>query len=379
MLGICISKYFLIPLFFNLIIFSFILILFFTEFKNSSQKKNTKSNLFLKKIYFCFSIFFIGYLLYKLSFYNTFELNCFEFSFLKEKIREILYFNFPKGLERDLLSGLLLGERYIIDNNLLKIFQLTNTIHILAISGLHVGFIGIVLIGFLRSILIPRKIAAICAIIVIIIYVSIIGWRPPATRSAIIMVILLLGWILDRPIDIINSLSLAAIIILLINPNTLFDLGFQLSFIIVFSLIVIAPKILTIRTYILKALGSSFIAWLSSLPLVAYYFGVISPISVIANIFIVPLVGIIISIGFCSIMLGIIFLPFSGIFNCLNYYLLKLVILFVNFLGNLPGAYFFVKKFPLILIFIYYLLFLILLLQNNRNYVKISKINSKMG
>lgn len=292
---------------------------------------------------------------------------------LREYIRQNIYYNVPTGNERNLLSGLFLGERYMIPKEILDIFQRTNTMHILAISGLHIGFIGVMLIGVLRMLYVPRKIAAILAIIGILSYVSMVGWRPPAFRAAIIFCILLMGWVLDRPFDSINSLFCAAFIILLVTPEALFEIGFQLSFIIVFSLLLVTPLITKENNYFIKILGVSLTAWFSSLGLVAYYFKIISPISVLANIAIVPAIGLVIALGFTSILLGLIYLPVSGIFNIVNYYLIKIILWVIDSLSHIPGAYFQIKGFPLYMLFIYYIvLYLVIffLLQKSRSMIK---------
>ena len=312
-------------------------------------------NKFWKKFCFYLSISIAGYFIYQLTVnYQADNLYPHRLVFLKDYIRKILYYNFPSGQERNLLSGLFLGERYKISASLLKIFRCTNTMHILAISGLHVGFIGLILIGVLRVLFIPKKTAAIVAILGILLYVTMVGWRPPATRSAIVFCILLMGWVLDRPVDNINSLFLAALVILLVSPQTLFKIGFQLSFIVVFALLLMAPVIVQQKRFFFQALSGSATACFSSLPLIAYWFGIISPISILANLLVVPAVGLSIALGFTSILLGQIYLPFSGVFNCTNYYLLKWLIWFIDRLACIPFGYFYIAKFPIYIMFLSY-------------------------
>lgn len=253
-----------------------------------------------------------------------------------------------------LIEGLLLGERQIISRELKDILQNTNTIHILAISGDHIGFVGVIFIGILRLIFIPRKISALFALIGVLFYVSMVGWQPPTFRAAVMFSVFAIGWIIDRPIDTINTLALAAVIILLVIPQALFQAGFQLSFIIVLSLLLAIPLIK--GNYLMKIFGSSLVAWIGSLPLVAHYFKIISPISIIANLVMVPGISIVIALGFTSILLGNIYLGFSGIFNATNYYLVKGLIGFLRFLSKIPCSYFYIQDFPIYLVFISYLI-----------------------
>ena len=150
-----------------------------------------------RKITFCLAVFSIGCLFYQLSFQCEFLA---KFQFLKEHIREIISYNVPEGSERDLWSGLFLGERFRLSPDLLNVLKNTNTMHILAISGLHVGFIGTMFLGIFRLLYIPRKLAALLALIIVLVYVLIVGLRPPTLRAAIMFSVLVFGWIIDRPV-----------------------------------------------------------------------------------------------------------------------------------------------------------------------------------
>lgn len=300
-----------------------------------------------KRLRFYLSIFVIGYLFYQLSLQYNFSPRC---DFLKENIRRIIYYNMPYGEERNLLAGLLLGERYRISKELADTLRNTNTMHILAISGLHVGFIGAMLVGIFRLIFIPRKVSALLAIFCVLVYVSMVGWRPPAFRSAVMFCVLAMGWVIDRPSDTINSLALAAIIILLVTPQALFQAGFQLSFVIVLGLLIGIPAI-----KINKVIWGSTVAWVFSLPLVAYYFKVISPISILANLVIVPGISLVIALGFTSILLGNIYLGISGVFNAANYLLANTLIKFLGIMSDIPCGYFYIQDFPIYLVFLSYL------------------------
>ena len=352
--GIILSRYYFIQGRALIIILAFLsagifIPLLFNAIGFSSDKS-------LEKACFYIALSIIGYLMYQaVSSGNSFP-HFPLFDILRQHISRSVYYNVPKGEEKELLGGLLLGQRYMVSEKLLNIFRCTNTVHILAISGLHVGFIGFILIGVLRLLFVPRKITGILTILGVILYVSIVGWRPPAFRAGIIFCVFFIGLILDKAIDLINSLFFAALVILLIMPQTLFKPGFQLSFIIVFSLMLMAPVIAGFKGYILQALGVSTVAWLSSLPIIAYYFGIISPISILANIIVVPVIGLVIALGFTSVFLGQAYLPLSGVFNCANYYLLKGMIWFVRLLAHIPYGYFYIRKFSVYIVFVSYII-----------------------
>lgn len=275
--------------------------------------------------------------------------------FLREDIRRIIYYNMPNGEERDLLTGLFLGERFGISEELLDVLKNTNTMHILAISGLHVGFIGVILAGIFRLMLIPRKLSALLALFGVLLYVSIVGWRPPAFRAAVMFGVLASGWIIDRPGNSINTLALAALVILLSNPQALFQAGFQLSFIIVLCLLLAVSSQKGFKGLI----RGSCIAWIGSLPLTAYYFKVISPVAVLANLVVVPGISIVIALGFTSILLGSVYIGISGVFNTASYFLIKGLIGFLGLIADIPYAYFYIRDFPVYLVFLSYLLFFV--------------------
>jgi competence protein ComEC len=282
----------------------------------------------------------------------------------REKIRKIIYYNVPEGEERDLLAGLFLGERRKVSKELVEILQNTNTIHILAISGDHIGFIGLIFVGVLRLILVPRKLSVFIAFIFVLSYVSMLGWQAPTFRAAVMFGVFAFGLILDRPFNVMNTLSFAALVILLLSPQSLFQPGFQLSFIIVLGLLIMPPK--NSCNYFNKLLWSSFVAWLCSVPLVAHYFQVFSPISVIANIVMVSGISIVLAIGFMSILAGSIYIVLSGIFNAVNYFIIKSLICFLKFIYNVPLGYFYVSNFEIHLVIILYISIGVLFLSLSR-------------
>ena len=315
-----------------------------------------------RKIVFYSSIIVIGYAIFTINLYIEHPGFLPELNFVRNGISKAIYYNFPKGEESRFVAGLFLGKRELISARLLQSLRCTNTIHILAISGLHVGCIGIIFLFGLRLLMVPRKLAALLSIIGILVYVSVVGWRAPAFRAAVMFIVLAGGWIYDRPVDVFNSLFFAALVILIVEPDALFSAGFQLSFMVVLSLLLLVPaltaqiKIKGFLKYIVQTFLVSLVAWLGALPLVAYYFQIISPISIIANVIIVPLMSLGIVLGFVSIIVGQIYLPISGVFNAVNYYLLKSILLFISRLAGIPGAWFYCAKISFSLVTIYYII-----------------------
>jgi competence protein ComEC len=111
------------------------------------------------------------------------------------------------------------------------------------VSGFNVGIVTFIIILLLKLIRLPRKVRLACAIILLILYCLVTGASTPVVRATVMAGVFLLAYLFKREPDIYNSLFLAAIFILAFNPRQLFDIGFQLSFASVFSIIYIYPKI----------------------------------------------------------------------------------------------------------------------------------------
>lgn len=176
------------------------------------------------------------------------------------------------------------------------------------------------------------------------------GASNPVVRATVMTILILSSYLFKREPDIYNSLAISAIFILLINPRQLFDIGFQLSFMSVISIVYIYPKIKALlgidyfKTKYLKWLIEgclvSFSAWLGTMGLIAYYFGFFSPITVLANIFIVPLASFITLCGF-SLMFFDLVSPVLAPFFAASAELAVALLLKINlFLIKLPYAYF---------------------------------------
>jgi competence protein ComEC len=166
-------------------------------------------------------------------------------------------------------------------------------------------------------------------------------------------IIFLSSYLLKREPDIYNSLALAALFILWVNPRQIFDVGFQLSFMSVISIVCLYPKLvkllrlefLKIRPlrFLLDGLLVSFSAWLGTAGFIAYYFKIFSPITVLANIFIVPLAALITLCGFSIVIIGPFFFSLAKFFAYSNEFLVIALLKINAFLIHLPYAYLFLS------------------------------------
>ncbi|MCX7827220.1 MAG: ComEC family competence protein, partial [Verrucomicrobiae bacterium] len=156
-----------------------------------------------------------------------------------------------RGLERalagdepvmvGLLRAMLVGFRPGLTNELAEPFMRTGTLHVFAVSGLHVAVIAGILVGVLRFLRVPRRATALVALPLLLLYTIATGAPASAVRSFLMASVVILGWSLLRPTDLLNSIAAAAIAVLVWRPMQLFDAGFQLSFMVVICLALFVP------------------------------------------------------------------------------------------------------------------------------------------
>jgi competence protein ComEC len=245
-------------------------------------------------------------------------------------------------LQGSVLKGILLGKREELPPSLCQTFITTGVIHVLAVSGLHVGLlVAFFYYGFFRLLRLPNKINILLTLFIIILYCFMTGCRPPVVRASIMFGVFLFASFLGRKRESYTALALAALIILLINPLTLFNIGFQLSFIAVISILYlysrIRPTLRFLSRYGAGLISISLAAWIGTAPLVAYYFNYFTPVAVLTNLFVVPLVTIVVALGFLAAIFSF-FLPLSQLFASANWLFLTILIKGIDFFTYFPGA-----------------------------------------
>ena len=257
--------------------------------------------------------------------------------------------------EPNLINSLLLGDRESVPNHVMDNFIKTGTVQFLAISGLHVGIL-VISIHFVFTVLgVNRKLSAIIIIVFVIQYAVLTGMKPPVFRAAVMVVVYYGSILLNRRWNAPSGIAAAALVILIKNPASIFNVSFQLSFVALISIIYLSNRIEQFllgqprledtlvpksrwnplplfKTYCIKTISVSLAAWLSVVPLVAYYFHIVSIISIPLNIIIFPLIWIILVFGFVSIILGNIFstiaVPFAWIALKSDYLIVKIISFF---------------------------------------------------
>lgn len=223
------------------------------------------------------------------------------------------------GLKEDeilrLLWAMTLGWRTAFTGDVGDPFLRAGTMHMFAIDGLRIALISGMLVALLRVLRLSRAWCGAIAIPAIWFYTAATGWEASAIRASVMMTIILGGWALKRPSNLLNSLAAAALLILLWDPRQLFEASFQLSFFVMLTIALLLPKLNNYTDKLLqhdpllpddllpewrkmliqtgrifgRYLSLSIAAWLGSIPLSALYFHLFSPVSPLANLIAVPL------------------------------------------------------------------------------------------
>jgi len=260
-----------------------------------------------------------------------------------------------------LLRALMLGDKSGISKNTREAFNRAGVAHVLAISGLHIGIVSMFFFVIFQTIIsrfdvflwnaLVKKNAAVLTLFPVLFYGLLSGMSPSTQRAVIMVSVFLITFLFDRDQDPINTLSLAAFIILAFHPPSLFSISFQLSFVTVFFIIYGLARVNYLNAFhldwdrfqickkILTFLMVSFYAFLGSLPIVMFYFNQVSTVGILANLFIIPLIGFVaVPFGLTSVFLYPIYQPFAG--WCLKWssYVIKKSFYIINFLSDLPFA-----------------------------------------
>ncbi len=189
--------------------------------------------------------------------------------------------------ESSMLKAVILGFRSEIASDLKSAFVKTGTIHLLSISGIHITMVAGGFYLLFLALGAGRRMTAMLTMAVVLCYVSISGMGLPAQRAGWMAGIVLLGVIWGRPSLSMNALCIAFFLMILARPRDLWNVGFQLSYLCVFSLIAFLPRFSSCRS-LPGSLGGSLVVTAGTFPLVLYYFNVFSPVSLMANFVAIP-------------------------------------------------------------------------------------------
>lgn len=238
----------------------------------------------------------------------------------REKLMKVLETNLD-STHLAIVSAMTLGDKRLISKDVKEDYSITGVSHVLALSGLHLTILyGLLL--FLMSWcerILPRMfrrgMSELFILLILWAYVVLVGISSSVVRSAVMLTIYSFVTLLNRDRLSVNTLALTAIIMLVSNPYNLYDIGFQLSFISVWAILLFYPliyeliplkqkKSLVVVRWLWGMVAVSLAAQLGTAPLIAYYFGRVSTVFAISSLIAVPSTMVIVSSSFCLLLLS---------------------------------------------------------------------------
>ncbi len=326
---------------------------------------------------------YVGYLAKDGIYYQMFKpkitlLGSGEGNFIKAKLFEWKG-GFLKNISRvihepyaALLGGLTVGAKRSLGEDLLDDFRTTGLIHIVVLSGYNVTIIIIALMWFLSFL--PRRITATLGIICIALFAIMTGAGATIVRASVMAALIVLARTIGRKIDILRLLFITGFLMVLHNPYiVMFDPSFQLSFMAMLGLILLAPLFESRLKFIPKKFGFREIAaatiatQIFVLPLLLYMMGEISLVAIVVNLLVIVFIPITMFLGFVTGVLGFISYTASFVFALPTFIFLYYEITIVEWFARLPFASIAIPSFSLILMFGVYLLYGIWLWRLHKN------------
>jgi len=291
----------------------------------------------------------------------------------------------PEEPSRGLLEALLLGYRGNIDSTTYRAFRKTGLLHFISLSGMHLGILVGIIWWLCKTAGLMKPARAVICIVAISIFLLIVPPRAPTLRAAIICLVFCVSFFFHRYSNPINTLSLAAIILLLIRPTQLFEAGWQLSFGTVLGILLFANRIhfflyekvtnlpwrrerqetkpflrifSKLGPYVLRLFSIGLAAWLGGAGILLYHFYTITPLASIWTVLVFPLVSTILVLGFLKIILFFLLPTLSAFLGIIVTLLSSSLIWIVELLAHLDISEILIGQVPSALIILYYCIIL---------------------
>ena len=281
-----------------------------------------------------------------------------------------------------LLRGLLLADRYEINYDLKTQFINAGVVHVLAVSGLHVGFILLIFIFLFGRFNVQLRAAL--TITGLLLFMLITGVPASVFRAVVMSIVLIIAFLTNRSTNLFNSIAIAALIILLVDPYEIYSAGFVLSFSAVLAIAAIYPMLDNwIRNFNIKNKFLNFLllffavsisAQIGTLPLTLIYFGKVSLIALLTNLIVIPAIGIIIGLAFATVIISFVLQPLAVFYAAANDLMTDLLFKLITFSGDLDISHFQISQYSLydtLVFYIFVLTFIYLIPRFNSPAAKI--------
>lgn len=281
-----------------------------------------------------------------------------------------LYSNSTRGI----VKAILLGDKSELHRDTRKEFAVTGVAHILAVSGFHVGIIAGILFwifsfirnNYIKFILITSSLLA---------YIYLVDFQPSAVRAGIMIILFLFAYLIQRKPNPINIIATAVLLVTVVNPSSLYSVGFQMSvaaisgiFLLYNPFRIFLYDFMKLEKYeITKKIGNSLAVSLAASvvvsPIVAYYFGIYSIISPLANLIVIPFMLFGQIFGIVALVSSYLFLPVGHIFANTSQLSIEIATLITHYAAQLPFSH--ISGELVYIISIFTSVFLIYLLLSN--------------
>lgn len=277
--------------------------------------------------------------------------------------------------------ALLLGYRQDVARPVYDAFSRTGTLHVLALSGMHVVIMTMLMVILLKSMGVSRQYWVLFFIPFLTVYTAGTGAEASMVRAVIMAITYFSAFLLRRKPDTPSAMALAALLILIVDPLQLFSLGFILSFVAVGGLVVIYPRlsrwmsaaipdgvdpqektsrmkiiVSAARNNMTSAFGISLACWLATLPLIATFFNLISPVALLVNLVMGPLTFVILLTACLSLTTGMMWDQAAMVFNHANDVFTNILLGLITHTSSWPGGFFYVAAWPIVFVFLWYVL-----------------------
>jgi competence protein ComEC len=283
-----------------------------------------------------------------------------------EEIRERIVWGLDEsGTAAVVIRALVLGDRATDQVELFGAFRRSGTMHVFAVSGLHVGMVGFMAWAILWCLRVPRGWGLWLVLVVVWSYAMVTGLRPPAMRASIMASVFLGGFVLRRGAVPINALLASVPIVLGLDSFQWRQPGFQLSYLVVATIILLAPRFyrpmrrwvegddflprvlytkpqeawrrLREKTAALASVSAA--AWLGSMPLMWMHFGIVTPVALLASMVLVPVVFLMLALAMGGLLVGLLTPAGEGGVNQVNGMIANGAHQVARGFASVPGAY----------------------------------------
>ena len=280
---------------------------------------------------------------------------------IKLKLKSV-YAGCCDAVDAGVYEAMVLGDKSDMDKDINDLFSSAGIGHILAISGLHISMIGMGLFGILRRCGAGYSVAAAVSGVLVILYGVMTGSSVSSVRAIVMFGCAVYAQVIGRTYDILSAVSLAAIIIIFKNPYIITNSGFLLSFLAIAGVSAVSGGFMVKR---LKWLTSPLAIWLSTLPVMLWFYYEIPMYSIILNLVVVPLMSfIMVSALLCGIA-GIFSPALGSFFAGVGHYMLVLFRCGCSLMLSLPGSVYTAGRPKIYSVIIYYLVLVLFSLRKN--------------